>query len=134
MTTSRATEHDDDSEETALQASTTTDRSRRLLVFWPEGYLSVGLPKEGAVVIGRSTKADVRVNHVSMSRLHARVEVVGDTVTIEDMESANGTSVGGVKLKPKERVRLLPGTSASMGQAMVIIELPGAPAEQSREA
>jgi diguanylate cyclase (GGDEF)-like protein len=50
---------------------------------------------DGASVIGRGKDAEVRVRDEGISRAHARVLVVGDAVTLEDLDSRNGTFVNG---------------------------------------
>ena len=42
-----------------------------------------------------------------MSRRHARLELIGDTLTVEDLDSANGTMVNGKRISKKET--LYPG-------------------------
>jgi GGDEF domain-containing protein len=44
-------------------------------------------------IVGRAEDADVRPFHGTVSRKHARLTVVGERVVIEDLGSANGTSV-----------------------------------------
>ena len=50
---------------------------------------------EGANVVGRGHEADVRIPASEVSRRHARVVVEGARVTVEDLESRNGTFVRG---------------------------------------
>lgn len=54
--------------------------------------------REGATILGRDATADVLVAHSSVSRRHARVEVRGDVVTLEDLESKNGTWCGATRV------------------------------------
>jgi DNA-binding winged helix-turn-helix (wHTH) protein len=49
----------------------------------------------GINVVGRERDADVRIDDPSVSRRHARIVVDGDNVALEDLESKNGTRVGG---------------------------------------
>lgn len=51
--------------------------------------------RAGENIIGRHEEADVRLDGSTVSRRHARVIVDGDTASIEDMESKNGTRVNG---------------------------------------
>ncbi len=54
-------------------------------------------------VIGRaSADADYVITLNSVSRRHARLRVADGAMTIEDMNSLNGTSVNGVELQPGE--------------------------------
>jgi hypothetical protein len=47
----------------------------------------------GVFVVGRSSGCDLVVRHVSVSRKHAEIQVLGDNVTIVDLESRNGTFI-----------------------------------------
>lgn len=49
---------------------------------------------EGESVVGRDPESAVFLDDVSVSRRHARIRITGDSATIEDLESKNGTSVG----------------------------------------
>jgi two-component system, NtrC family, response regulator AtoC len=63
------------------------------MVFAPGGVRVHPLPAEGAVVLGRSDDCDVTIDDASMSRRHARLELAGGALTIEDLGSANGTRI-----------------------------------------
>ena len=55
------------------------------------------------LTIGRGTEADLRINDPSVSRLHARISVVGtgsgQQLTIEDLGSTNGITVDGQRTR-----------------------------------
>jgi DNA-binding winged helix-turn-helix (wHTH) protein len=53
------------------------------------------LLEAGENVIGRDVTATVRIDSTDVSRRHARIVVDGDSATIEDLGSKNGTSVWG---------------------------------------
>ena len=53
---------------------------------------------EGDNVIGRDPSGDVWLDGRGVSRRHAKIAVHGDTATIEDLESKNGTWVDGHRL------------------------------------
>jgi diguanylate cyclase (GGDEF)-like protein len=62
-------------------------------------------------VIGRSPQATIRLGDEGISRRHARVVVQGEQVMLEDLGSANGTSVNGertstMQLKDGDKIRL----------------------------
>ena len=58
---------------------------------------------EGENVIGRGWDAAVHIDAPSLSRHHARVLIDGAHATIEDLESKNGTSVAGQRVRtPRE--------------------------------
>jgi len=63
------------------------------------------LPAAGFVVIGRAKECDVTIDHVSISRRHARLRV-GAAIAVEDLGSRNGTVVRGVRLAPNRGSRI----------------------------
>lgn len=50
--------------------------------------------RDGENVIGRDPAADVWLDAPSVSRSHSRIVIADDRITIEDLESKNGTAVG----------------------------------------
>lgn len=67
----------------------------------------------GINIVGRDRDADLRINDASVSRRHARIVVEGDDVAIEDLESKNGTRVGGIPVS--RPVRLAKGDVVVFG-------------------
>jgi pSer/pThr/pTyr-binding forkhead associated (FHA) protein len=59
------------------------------------------------VVVGRVPDCNLRLDDPSASRRHARLEIVAGRVWLEDLGSANGTFVNGVRIA--ERVKLASG-------------------------
>lgn len=53
---------------------------------------------DGENIVGRESGVAVRIDSRSISRHHARINVSSQRVTIEDLESKNGTTVGGLRL------------------------------------
>ena len=65
-----------------------------VLAIWGDGLVATcRLPSEGEISIGRSSECDLRIEHATVSRKHARLRV--SPLTIEDLGSNNGTKVGG---------------------------------------
>ncbi len=82
-----------------------------MLVLLPEGRrvtLSTGIN-----IIGRDRDADIRIDDPRVSRRHARIVVDGDSVGVEDLESKNGTRVGGVAVS--QPIALAVGDVVSFG-------------------
>ena len=57
------------------------------------------LLKSGKSTIGRSEKADVIINDVYLSGLHAEVLIDGNQCSIKDLSSKNGTTLDGKKVE-----------------------------------
>jgi DNA-binding NtrC family response regulator len=79
------------------------------------------LPARGKVVIGRSPRADVRIVHPSISRLHAALHL-GVTLRIEDLGGENGVRIGERRLTPGELVTIVPGQVVDLGSVMIIVQ------------
>jgi ABC-type multidrug transport system ATPase subunit len=81
-------------------------------------------PVAGDVLIGRDRTAGLVLSHPLVSRRHARLVVVGRTVTLSDLGSANGTFVNGqplrapVTLRPGDRIDIGPYTLTFTGDAL----------------
>lgn len=58
--------------------------------------------REGENLVGRDYDASIRIDAPSISRHHARIVVAGERVTIEDLQSKNGTCVGGKRIHAAE--------------------------------
>jgi diguanylate cyclase (GGDEF)-like protein len=68
--------------------------------------------------VGRSSEADVRLDGLGISRLHARVHCLeGGAVEVEDLGSRNGTWVGGERVR---RRRLADGERVQVGPSTVL--------------
>ena len=93
--------------------------SERVLLASVDGQLTViELPAAGKLIIGRGEDCDVVLDHPSISRKHASVEI-GDQLRIEDLGSANGTFVGGVRLAPSKPVPFGPGILLELGSILI---------------
>ncbi len=71
------------------------------------------LPVKGAVVtVGRDPASSIRLEHESISRLHARLDRRGGVLYVTDLKSRNGTLVDG---EPARHARLEPGGVVRFG-------------------
>jgi DNA-binding winged helix-turn-helix (wHTH) protein len=78
-------------------------------------YFSRHLPLiEGENVLGRDPTCTPIIDELDVSRYHARITVSGDTATIEDLGSKNGTFVAGVKITGP--APLAPGSEIRLGE------------------
>jgi two-component system, cell cycle response regulator len=71
----------------------------------------------GDAVLGRGDDADLRIEDPSLSRMHVRFERDGDTLTITDLDSRNGTLVDGVRISGTHRLRS--GDQIALGNLLI---------------
>lgn len=89
--------------------------------------------KQGAVVVGRASVSDLRLQHPSISRRHTQIKRVGEQFFVKDLGSQNGTFVN--KQRIETEVEVKPGDSIALGNALLRLrgplakgeKLPGAP-------
>jgi two-component system response regulator AtoC len=79
------------------------------------------LKEAGTLTIGRSSQCDIEVDDRSISRRHA-VLSVGETVTIEDLGSANGTFVRGQRIASGSPAVISVGELVALGSASIILQ------------
>jgi hypothetical protein len=77
----------------------------------------------GALVLGRSSSADLRLPHASISRRHARLLRRGERFFIEDLGSQNGTYLDEERLSSEREVLL--GQRIHIGPAVLRLRRPG---------
>ena len=77
------------------------------------------LPAVGVVTIGRGVEAELRLDHASVSRKHARILVEGGELRVSDLDSHNGTLVNG---QPIEGGRaLVTGDVVTVGEVVLVV-------------
>jgi pSer/pThr/pTyr-binding forkhead associated (FHA) protein len=74
---------------------------------------------DGDYVVGRDLKAEIRVHDLAVSRRHARITVTGETITIEDLGSKNGTWVG--EQRVEGQAQLQDGVMVRFGSAAMTL-------------
>ena len=67
------------------------------------------------VVIGRGAEADLRVDHVRLSREHARLSLSGRRLMLTDLGSTNGTSVDGTRIAANRAVQVNTSSRIDLG-------------------
>ncbi|WP_130810257.1 FtsK/SpoIIIE domain-containing protein [Olsenella sp. Marseille-P4559] len=72
-------------------------------------YHKVGLVHDGSVVIGRDASCDLAYDMRWVSARHAELRLEGESLSVRDLGSANGTFVNGCALAPDAPVALEPG-------------------------
>lgn len=85
--------------------------------------------KQGALVIGRASVSELRLQHPSVSRRHAQLTRLGERFYLKDLGSQNATFVNKVRIETE--IEIFPGDQLSIGNAL--IKLRG-PAEKVPEA
>lgn len=73
------------------------------------------------ISVGRAPNNDITLSDSSVSKLHACFTFDGEGVLITDMDSANGTRVGGRPIPAAVPHRLKTGDSISFGGVSVIL-------------
>jgi len=68
-------------------------------------------------VLGRGSEADLRIPDASLSRMHARFDRAGDTLSVTDLGSRNGTQVQGRMIE--ERTQLEVGDLVTVGRVVL---------------
>jgi uncharacterized RDD family membrane protein YckC len=84
----------------------------------------------GDSVIGRSRRSDLVISDRSMSRSHALVSVIAGRITLQDLNSANGTFINGVRLKGESP--LLDGDVVTLGETEVTVRISLAGGDETR--
>src|SRR3954469_21101868 len=93
---------------------------RRLMIGSGQNVTTHMLPEEGTLTLGRAPDASIRVEDSSVSRLHARLHV-GGVIRVEDLGSANGTRIGGVRLRANDPTPIPPGQVVEIGSSWMMI-------------
>jgi len=101
----------------------TGERSARhhLIVLGADGAVRRTLPAAGTLLIGRDEDADVRVVDPRASLNHARI-VLGDSITIEDLGSSNGTRLRDHRLEAGKPVPFAPGDGIAIGSTILLLQ------------
>ena len=72
------------------------------------------------LVIGRKQGSGVRVPSAAVSRQHCRLEQADGFVTVEDLDSVNGTLLNGLPVSGRQTVR--PGDRLKVGPVTFVVE------------
>jgi two-component system, NtrC family, response regulator AtoC len=97
----------------------TGDNAAHVLVIEAGSSRIFPLPVPGVVTIGRGEEAELRVDHASVSRRHARITLQHDEVRIADLDSHNGTLVNGTRLR--EDRTLVTGDVVAVGEVILVV-------------
>ena len=75
------------------------------------------------IVVGRGSSSDWQIDHISLSRQHARFIWSGRDLKIEDLASANGTRIDSKPVSAATPIK--PGQTVEIGTVVVTFELRG---------
>jgi pSer/pThr/pTyr-binding forkhead associated (FHA) protein len=98
----------------------------KLVMFRNDGKRKDFPVVNSTVTIGRAATCELRVPLLSVSRRHCQIVVEGDTVTVKDLGSSNGTFVNNKRVT--EQV-LKPGDRLVVGPVVFTIQIDGQPEE-----
>jgi predicted component of type VI protein secretion system len=73
-------------------------------------------PLNGSIVIGRAAECDISIHDILLSRRHCRIERTDKGWIVTDLNSKNGTRVGGERI---ERRTLSDGDALTLGNTIV---------------
>ncbi len=73
-----------------------------------------------AIVVGRGSDSDTKIQDSALSRSHFKVELIGDFIQVEDLGSSSGTFVNGQKVAT---VMLDPGDQIKAGDSIFVVDV-----------
>jgi hypothetical protein len=86
-------------------------------------YRLSGFQKSGVIKVGRDRKwADIPIADEGVSRQHVRIRLAGGGLELIDMESRNGTTVGGHRLPPNRPLEIHAKTKVKVGPIWMVLE------------
>ena len=92
--------------------------SATIEVLWMKQCLPL---TDGEHVAGRDAECSLVIDGTTVSRRHARITVASGAVTIEDLDSMNGTHVNGTRISAP--TRLVPGDEFALGSEVLRFRL-----------
>lgn len=101
----------------------------RLDVYWPNGPIESYQLDKPTIAIGRSTGNDIALDTTAVSRYHISVSLRGEQVVVEDLDSANGTYIDGVRMVAHQPHPLRDGDEIQIGDIRLIFH----PSDSTRE-
>jgi two-component system, NtrC family, response regulator AtoC len=93
----------------------------RLVIVGNENAATHQLPTSGTVSIGRSEEASICLLDPAISRRHAVLHL-GQKLTLEDLGSANGSYVRGVRVGSGQTVEIDAGDVVEIGTTLLIVQ------------
>jgi pSer/pThr/pTyr-binding forkhead associated (FHA) protein len=106
-----------------------TRESLHLVVFNSDEILQVlPLPTAGILTIGRGAENTVSTADRAISRRHAQIAISTEAgevrLTVEDLDSGNGTRVNARAVRPRSPTRFTPGEFVELGSITLLVSDP----------
>lgn len=92
----------------------------RIDIYWPDGPIESYQLDKPATAIGRSTGNDIVLDTTAISRYHVTFTVKDQKVFLEDLQSANGTYVDGVRVQSNDPYPLRGGEEIQIGDIRLV--------------
>src|SRR5436190_20791892 len=105
--------------------------AKLLVIAGPDRGKSFEVVQALPLVLGRSREADARLNDPRVSPLHCQVSVRDRQIFVADMDSLVGTSVNNIFVTTEYPLQF--GDTFTLGDTVVLVQDPDAPASASRE-
>ncbi len=99
----------------------------------PDGTSSDFPIQSEAFSVGRAPDNDLVISHPSVSRKHARIKIEGETLIIEDLNSANGSFLGTSPIPANTPTAVSKGARLVLGEVGLEFIPPAPPEEVMRE-
>jgi len=113
--------NDEPTAEESVSRQVNEDARMSLLVIGDGFVATHPLPASGAVLVGRSLEADIRIDVACISRRHALIHV-GSSVRVEDLGSVNGTCLRDVRLERGRAATVESGDIIELGSTMLVLQ------------
>lgn len=94
--------------------------AREVVACWDDSVLRFDLTSD-SLIIGRGNPCNIQIPHESVSRAHAKLVVTDRGMAIEDLGSANGTSIDGQPVK--QQTPLVIGAILQTGVVRFVVRL-----------
>lgn len=101
----------------ARQQQQQRDQAYLIVIAGPHVGKMFKVEKEETTV-GRSSSADLFVQDVGISRMHARIFTSGSDIFVEDLQSANGTFLNGIVVGSQQRLQ--DGDKITLGSTTIL--------------
>ena len=95
-----------------------------LVLFRGDGQLKAIPLKKGVNILGRRTDCDVRIPEGIVSRKHCRIVKSEDSLTVQDLGSANGTFVNSERIM---EATIQAGDRLTVGSIIFTVQIDGKP-------